>query len=93
MSFAPMIWAMAVKGLTPAAKLVLILAAEAADGDNRAFDLAEIRESANLTEEGFDEVVEELAKATLAMRVSSPEPATGERQLCLQLIMEEGAWA
>jgi hypothetical protein len=84
-------WALGALGLEPASKLVLVLAANAADMDGRAWKLTELRDLANLTDDGFRAAVDELATVGLAGLTPGVHPTSGEKRPCLQLFIDGDA--
>lgn len=82
-------WAVEFEGLDPASKLVLLLAANAADMDGRVFNLDRLQRLANLTDSGFAEAVAELSSIGIASFVSATQPSTGEKRRCLEIFAEE----
>lgn len=90
-SIARVPWAMAAVGLTPEAKLILILAADAADMDGHAWNLDKLAGLANVTPELFAQAVAELDEVGLAEFASATHPGDGERRRCLKLLADGGA--
>jgi hypothetical protein len=74
-----------VRGLTPAAKLVLILAANAADMDGRVFDVSRLQDRANLGDQAFSEALSELTGLGWACISVGVHPRGGDRRRCVQL--------
>lgn len=84
------VWAMEARGLTPGAKLILILAANDADMDDRCFDPAAIADSANVDDELMKAAVAELTDVGLMVWTAAHPPSgEGSKVMALQIICPE----
>jgi hypothetical protein len=82
-------WAMEAEGLTPGAKLVLILIAGACDQDGRVFDIDKVQHRANVEEAMLGQLIDELRVAGFATPSVGTHPVTGERKACLLILSDE----
>jgi hypothetical protein len=87
MSTSTVIWAMQARGLPPPAKLVLILAADAADEEGCALNVGELQALANLADDGWREAVEALERTGLATTGTGVD-AAGARVPALFLLID-----
>ena len=89
MSIADYCWASRARGLTPPAKLVLILVADGCDQDGRYFGpFEELAEQANVTLAYLDQIVAELTNVSMASYALAINPSNGETLRCIQLFRE-----